>query len=87
MEIFMPRILVTGGAGYIGSHVVKLLGKAGYDVVVLDNLSSGHRDAVKSGELVVGDHRIADAAAADPVAANVVERVAGHHQSVHVQQL
>ncbi len=55
MEIFMPRILVTGGAGYIGSHVVKLLGKAGYDVVVLDNLSSGHRDAVKSGELVVGD--------------------------------
>ncbi len=49
------HILVTGGAGYIGSHVVKLLGKAGYDVVVLDNLSSGHRDAVKSAELVEGD--------------------------------
>ena len=51
----MARILVTGGAGYIGSHVIKLLGKAGYEIVVLDNLSSGHRDAVTAGELVVGD--------------------------------
>ena len=48
-------ILVTGGAGYIGSHVVKQLGEAGHDVVVLDNLSKGHRDAVLHGELVVGD--------------------------------
>jgi UDP-glucose 4-epimerase len=48
-------ILVTGGAGYIGSHVVKQLGEAGRQVVVLDNLSKGFRDAVLFGELVVGD--------------------------------
>lgn len=48
-------ILVTGGAGYIGSHVVKLLGKAGCNVVVYDNLSTGFRQAVTHGELVEGD--------------------------------
>ena len=48
-------VLVTGGAGYIGSHVVRQLGEAGYRVVVLDNLSKGFADAVLCGELVVGD--------------------------------
>ena len=48
-------VLVTGGAGYIGSHVVKLLAKAGEKVVVLDNLSKGFRDAVVGAELIVGD--------------------------------
>jgi len=48
-------ILVTGGAGYIGSHVVRQLGDAGEKVVVLDNLSKGYRQAVTAGELVVGD--------------------------------
>jgi len=48
-------ILVTGGAGYIGSHVVGQLGEAGERVVVLDNLSTGFAEAVLSGELVVGD--------------------------------
>lgn len=48
-------ILVTGGAGYIGSHVVRQLGEAGEQVVVLDNLVKGFRQAVTSGELIVGD--------------------------------
>ncbi|MEJ2470249.1 MAG: UDP-glucose 4-epimerase GalE [Desulfuromonadales bacterium] len=49
------RILVTGGAGYIGSHVVLALGDAGYDVLTYDNLSTGNRQAVLAGDLVVGD--------------------------------
>jgi UDP-glucose 4-epimerase len=48
------KILVTGGAGYIGSHAVKQLGQAGYDVVVYDNLSTGTAEAVTYGQLVVG---------------------------------
>ncbi len=48
-------VLVTGGAGYIGSHVARHLGESGYSVVVLDNLSKGFRKAVLYGELVVGD--------------------------------
>ena len=49
------KILITGGAGYIGSHVVKALGTLGYDLVILDNLSTGNREAITFGELVVGD--------------------------------
>lgn len=48
-------ILVTGGAGYIGSHVARQLGEAGHKVIVLDNLSTGFREAVLHGELVEGD--------------------------------
>lgn len=48
-------ILVTGGAGYIGSHVVRQLGEAGANLVTLDNLTTGFRDAVTYGDLVVGD--------------------------------
>ena len=49
------KILITGGAGYIGSHVVKALGKQGHDLTIYDNLSTGHRQAVTYGELIVGD--------------------------------
>lgn len=51
----MKRVLVTGGAGYIGSHVVKALGEKGYEVLVYDNLSTGNPEAVLYGELVRGD--------------------------------
>jgi UDP-glucose 4-epimerase len=49
------RIVVTGGAGYIGSHMVKLLADRGDEVTVLDDLSTGHADAVRSAKLVRGD--------------------------------
>ncbi len=48
-------ILVTGGAGYIGSHVCKALAFAGYLPITYDNLVSGHRWAVKWGPLEMGD--------------------------------
>jgi len=50
-----PSILVVGGAGYIGSHMVKRLAREGYRVTTLDNLSFGHRDAVLAGDFVLGD--------------------------------
>lgn len=49
------KILVTGGAGYIGSHVVRQLGDAGESVVTLDNLSTGFEAAVTAGDLIIGD--------------------------------
>lgn len=62
------KILVTGGAGYIGSVTTRFLQKEGYDVTVFDNLSTGKREAVKNGKLVVGD--IADRAALEKVFAS-----------------
>jgi len=49
------HVLVVGGAGYIGSHMVKLLGQRGFQVTVLDNLCAGHRDAVQGARFVLGD--------------------------------
>lgn len=49
------KILIVGGAGYIGSHMVKQLANAGHHVITLDNLSYGYRDAVKYGEFIEGD--------------------------------
>ena len=53
--LLMSRILVVGGAGYIGSHMMKALARAGHEPVAFDNLSTGHADAVICGELVEGD--------------------------------
>jgi UDP-arabinose 4-epimerase len=53
-------VLVTGGAGYVGSHVCKALSRAGYLPVAFDNLASGHRWAVKWGPLEIGDIRDSD---------------------------
>ena len=49
------KIFITGGAGYIGSHVVKALGEAGHELLIYDNLSTGHEWAVLHGRLVRGD--------------------------------
>jgi UDP-arabinose 4-epimerase len=51
----MKRVLVVGGAGYIGSHTSKALAEAGWQPIVFDNLGQGHRSNVKWGPLVVGD--------------------------------
>jgi len=51
----MKNILVVGGAGYIGSHMVKMLGEHGHKVSTLDNLSSGHKSSVLFGEFFEGD--------------------------------
>ena len=57
------KVLVVGGAGYIGSHMVWALHQAGHHVMTLDNLSSGHRDAVLAGDFVQGE--LADTAMLD----------------------
>jgi UDP-glucose 4-epimerase len=64
------KVLVTGGAGYIGSHAARLLSRAGHDVWIYDNLSQGHRAAALPGRLIVGE--LADRAA--------VEAALGEHQ-------
>jgi len=59
------KILVAGGAGYIGSHMVKQLAKSNNEVITLDNLSYGYRDAVKYGEFIEGD--LGDTAVLDSI--------------------
>ncbi|TCK07256.1 UDP-glucose 4-epimerase GalE [Marinobacterium mangrovicola] len=49
------KVLVVGGAGYIGSHMVKRLARSGHEVVVLDNLTTGRRSLAQYGKLIVGD--------------------------------
>ena len=63
LDVNTRSILVCGGAGYIGSHMVRLLIERGLDVTVFDNLSTGHAQAVGSARLVEGD--VLDAAALD----------------------
>ncbi len=70
----MARILITGGAGYVGSHCAKALADAGHEGIVFDNLSTGHHASVRWGPLVQGDIR--DAATLDGVfSANRIDAV------------
>jgi UDP-glucose 4-epimerase len=79
------KILVTGGAGYIGSHVVKALGEAGHDLLVFDNLSTGHDWAILAGRLVRGD--LADrGSVTDALAAFRPEAVIHFAASIQVEE-
>ncbi len=62
------HILLCGGAGYIGSHMAKLLSESGFKLSVLDNLSTGHKEAVRWGNLLEADIR--DASALDQIFGN-----------------
>ena len=53
----MARVLITGGAGYVGSHCAKALAAAGHDGIVFDNLTFGHREFVRWGPFIQGDIR------------------------------
>ena len=72
----MESILVAGGAGYVGSHACKALAKAGYRPVVLDDLRTGHADAVKWGPLIEADIR-------DQAAVRAAVREHSDHQRRH----
>src|SRR5262249_12082480 len=61
----MARVLITGGAGYVGSHCAKALAVAGHDSIVFDNLTFGHREFVRWSPLIQGDIR--DSTALDSV--------------------
>jgi UDP-arabinose 4-epimerase len=76
-------ILVTGGAGFVGSHTCKALHRAGFLPVVFDNLSTGHRDAVRFGPLVPGDVRDARAVA-EAVRLHQTEAVVHFAGAAHV---
>lgn len=73
----MSAVLVTGGAGYVGSHVVRQLLDAGHTVVVLDDLSRGHREAVAGVPLIEGDYGDAP----------LLDRIFGEHRIAHVVHL
>lgn len=68
-----PRVLVIGGAGFIGSHMVKMLGSLGCNVTTLDDLSSGHRSAVLYGDFVQGN--FGDRAVLDTVLTRGIDAV------------
>ncbi len=73
------RVFVTGGAGFIGGHVVTALLRAGHDVTVLDNLSTGHAEAIASdADFIQGDLRDE---------ANLQSWLAGHDAVIHLAAL
>jgi UDP-arabinose 4-epimerase len=72
------RVLVTGGAGYVGSHVTRALARRGHEVVVYDNLSTGHRFLADGFDLIVGDVRDSQAVAAALQGVEAVLHFAAH---------
>ena len=76
----MARILITGGAGYVGSHCAKALAAVGHEGIVFDNLVFGHREFVRWGPLIEGDIR--DRAALDAVF-SAYRRLAGLRGECH----
>lgn len=76
------KTLVVGGAGYIGSHMVRWLEDAGHPVAAFDNLSTGHREAVGPAELIVGD--VLDAAALDAAIARTRPEVIMHFAALSI---
>jgi UDP-glucose 4-epimerase len=72
METNMESVLVTGGAGFIGSHTCKALAGAGFSPVAFDDLSKGHTEFVRWGTLIKGD--ILDSAALDAAFATSSQR-------------
>ena len=71
----LPAVLVTGGAGYIGSHAAKALRRAGHRVVIYDNFSAGHRGAALDAPVIEGDidHRDYVLTAAEKASGNVMQ--------------
>lgn len=76
----MTTLLVTGGAGYVGSHCCKAFAEAGWNVVVFDNLSRGHRELVRYGDLIIGD--LLDRAALDSAMNRVKPDAVAHFAAV-----
>ena len=70
----MTRVLVTGGAGYIGSHTLRALQNAGIEAIVFDDFSEGHREAIRGFETVEGDLKVREAIR-DALARNRVDGV------------
>lgn len=78
------KVLVVGGAGYIGSHMVKILGNLNYSVTTLDDLTSGHRDAVVCGDFVQGS--IADSALVNNLLSRKFDAVFHFASSIQVAE-
>lgn len=78
------KVLVVGGAGYIGSHMVKILGNLNYSVTTLDDLTSGYRDAVVCGDFVQGN--IADSALVNDLLSRKFDAVFHFASSIEVAE-
>ena len=79
----MANVLVIGGAGYIGSHMMKILTVAGHRAIAFDNLSMGHRESIKYGSLGQGD--IADSSSLAALFDGGIKYDAVMHFALHIE--